>query len=114
MQAGNTARAQARVACKALLVESATEYLAERAERERGLLYDVVLVFHGGTAAEIERQANAAFNYAQRWGDVLKLKFAAAKTNALVVTNKLKHTTTEHGRDRHCAQKRNKKTGPNN
>ncbi|CAK1541875.1 unnamed protein product [Leptosia nina] len=54
---------------------------------------DVVLLFDGHTASEIEGQANAALSYVQGWGVVNKLKFAPHKTKALVVTKKLKHDT---------------------
>ncbi|CAK1549484.1 unnamed protein product [Leptosia nina] len=54
---------------------------------------DVVLVFDGHTAGEIERQANATLAYVQEWGVLNKLKFAPHKTKAMVVTRKLKHDT---------------------
>ena len=76
-----------------LLLDTLLKELKEKGVYSQAFADDVVLVFHGGTASEIERQANAALDHAQRWGDVHKLKFAAAKTNALVVTNKLKHDT---------------------
>lgn len=44
--------------------------LKERGVYLQAFADDVLLVFHGGTAAEIERQANAALDHAQRWGDV--------------------------------------------
>ncbi|CAK1546868.1 unnamed protein product [Leptosia nina] len=52
---------------------------------------DVVLVFDGHTAGEIERQANTTLAYVQEWGVLNKLKFAPHKTKAMVITRKLKH-----------------------
>ncbi|XP_045777032.1 uncharacterized protein LOC123875323 [Maniola jurtina] len=52
---------------------------------------DVVLVFEGDTALEIERQANAALERVRMWGAANKLRFAPHKTNAMVMTRKLKY-----------------------
>ena len=54
---------------------------------------DVVLVFDGGTGLEVSLQANAALAYVQEWGTTNKLKFAPHKTQAMVVTRKLKYDT---------------------
>ncbi|XP_064072811.1 uncharacterized protein LOC113403591 [Vanessa tameamea] len=54
---------------------------------------DVVLVFAGDTALEIEGQAGAALSFAHEWGVANKLKFAPQKTCAMVMTNKLKYDT---------------------
>jgi ribonuclease HI len=51
---------------------------------------DVVLVFDGKTALEIEQQANTALAHVRAWGIKNKLKFAPHKTSAMVVTRKLK------------------------
>ncbi|XP_045451643.1 uncharacterized protein LOC123660631 [Melitaea cinxia] len=52
---------------------------------------DVVLVFEGETALEIERRANAVLERVEAWGAANKLRFAPHKTNAMVVTRKLKY-----------------------
>ncbi|XP_061385419.1 uncharacterized protein LOC133320797 [Danaus plexippus] len=54
---------------------------------------DIVLVFSGHTALEIQRDANAALAVARDWGVVNKLRFSAEKTQAMVVTRKLKYDT---------------------
>ncbi|XP_045457894.1 uncharacterized protein LOC123668146 [Melitaea cinxia] len=54
---------------------------------------DVVLVFEGETGLEIERRANAALERVRAWGQSNKLRFAPHKTNAMVVTRKLKYDT---------------------
>ncbi|XP_062531476.1 uncharacterized protein LOC134201168, partial [Bombyx mori] len=52
---------------------------------------DVVLVFDGDTALEIENRANAALEHVQEWGINNKLKFAPQKTKAMVITRRLKY-----------------------
>ncbi|KAJ2952394.1 hypothetical protein O0L34_g4681 [Tuta absoluta] len=52
---------------------------------------DVVLIFSGHTAVEVQEQANSALDQVQRWGVENKLKFAPHKTKAMIITNKLKH-----------------------
>ncbi|XP_061729235.1 uncharacterized protein LOC133534169 [Cydia pomonella] len=54
---------------------------------------DVVMVFDGESAADIERQANGALERVKAWGIDNKLKFAPHKTCAMVVTNRLKYDT---------------------
>ncbi|XP_045450167.1 uncharacterized protein LOC123658921 [Melitaea cinxia] len=54
---------------------------------------DVVLLFEGETALEIERRANAALERVRAWGQSNKLRFAPHKTNAMLVTRKLKYDT---------------------
>ncbi|XP_063623904.1 uncharacterized protein LOC134795903 [Cydia splendana] len=54
---------------------------------------DVVLVIDGDTALEIEMRANAALSHAQEWGVKNKLRFAPHKTNAMVITRRLKYDT---------------------
>ncbi|KAJ2939998.1 hypothetical protein O0L34_g14030 [Tuta absoluta] len=51
---------------------------------------DVVMVFDGKTAQHIQRQANAALEHVRVWGVENKLKFAPHKTNAMIITRKLK------------------------
>nr|XP_013189923.1 unnamed protein product [Amyelois transitella] len=54
---------------------------------------DIVLVFEGQTAREIEVVANRTLSRVEEWGAENKLKFAAHKTNAMTITNKLKFDT---------------------
>lgn len=51
---------------------------------------DVLLVFDGETALEVQSRANDALAYVHLWGVKNKLKFAPHKTNAMVMTRKLK------------------------
>ncbi|XP_073955285.1 uncharacterized protein [Choristoneura fumiferana] len=51
------------------------------------------MAFDGSTAQEIEGQANPALERVRAWGVKSKLKFAPHKTNALLITNKLKYDT---------------------
>lgn len=52
---------------------------------------DIVLVFDGEIAADIEEQANTALTHVLAWGNHSKLKFAPQKTCAMIITNKLKY-----------------------
>ncbi|CAK1593585.1 unnamed protein product [Parnassius mnemosyne] len=54
---------------------------------------DIVLVFSGESVTELERQADQTLAYVEAWGIKNKLKFAAHKTSAMVVTKKLKFET---------------------
>lgn len=54
---------------------------------------DIVLIFDGDTAQEVQRQANAALAHVQEWGVKNKLKFAPQKTKAMIITRKLKYDT---------------------
>ncbi|KAL0861194.1 hypothetical protein ABMA27_009674 [Loxostege sticticalis] len=51
---------------------------------------DVVLVISGDNGQMVQERANATLDRVQRWGVKNKLKFAPHKTNAMVVTRKLK------------------------
>ncbi|KAL0878793.1 hypothetical protein ABMA27_003823 [Loxostege sticticalis] len=54
---------------------------------------DIVMVFDGATALEVQRQASVALERVRVWGVENKLKFAPHKTNAMVITRKLKFDT---------------------
>lgn len=54
---------------------------------------DVVLVFDGATALDIERRANVTLSRVQAWGVRSILIFAPHKTCAMVLTRKLKYDT---------------------
>lgn len=51
---------------------------------------DVVLVFSGQSTSKIEQEANGTLARVHEWGIKNKLKFAAHKTNAMIITKKLK------------------------
>ncbi|XP_063894705.1 uncharacterized protein LOC126057099 [Helicoverpa armigera] len=67
-------------------------YLGDRCAT-KAFADDVVLLFAGDTALEVQRHANAALEFVQEWGVRNKLKFAPHKTCAMLLTNKLKHDT---------------------
>lgn len=52
---------------------------------------DIILVFDGESATEIEKYANVTLRHVWTWGVRNKLKFAPQKTNAMLVTNKLNY-----------------------
>ncbi|XP_061726217.1 uncharacterized protein LOC133531843 [Cydia pomonella] len=60
-----------------------------RLAEEQAFADDVVMVFEGETALEIENKANAALSHALAWGVENKLKFAPLKTCAMVITRRL-------------------------
>ncbi|GBP45697.1 Retrovirus-related Pol polyprotein from type-1 retrotransposable element R1 [Eumeta japonica] len=51
---------------------------------------DVVLTFSGQSASALEVETNRALAHVKDWGDRNKLRFAPSKTNAMVLTKKLK------------------------
>lgn len=54
---------------------------------------DIVLVASGDTALELSTTINVVLAHAYEWGLKNKLKFAPQKTNAMLITNKLKYDT---------------------
>ncbi|CAK1579866.1 unnamed protein product [Parnassius mnemosyne] len=74
-----------------LLLDPLLKELEKRGDRCQAFADDNVLLFAGDTALEIQRRANAALEHFRRWGIRNKLKFAPHKTNAMVITNKLKY-----------------------
>ncbi|GBP34577.1 Retrovirus-related Pol polyprotein from type-1 retrotransposable element R1 [Eumeta japonica] len=52
---------------------------------------DLVLMFSGQSASSIEEEANRALACVHCWGVRNKLRFAASKTNSMVLTKKLKY-----------------------
>ncbi|XP_049886736.1 uncharacterized protein LOC126381283 [Pectinophora gossypiella] len=76
-----------------LLLDPLLKGLEDRGHYCQAFADDVVLTFDGCTAREIEGQANAALEYVRAWGVMNKLRFAPQKTNAMLVTRKLKHDT---------------------
>ncbi|XP_037962433.2 uncharacterized protein LOC119690772 [Plutella xylostella] len=76
-----------------LLLDPLLKGLDRRGDYCQAFADDVVLVFDADRAVDIQRQANAALAHVQRWGQDNKLNFAAHKTKAMIVTNKLKYDT---------------------
>ncbi|XP_069365327.1 uncharacterized protein [Maniola hyperantus] len=54
---------------------------------------DVVLVFSGKDSQSIQNKANETLDLINAWGAENKLKFAAQKTHAMILTKKLKYQT---------------------
>lgn len=76
-----------------LLLDPLLKSLEARRDYCQAFADDIVLVFDGDTALEIQGRANAALEHIQAWGIKNKLKFAPQKTNAMIITRKLKHDT---------------------
>ncbi|CAH2210898.1 jg7108 [Pararge aegeria aegeria] len=78
-----------------LLLDPLLNGIDERGIYCQAFANDVVLVFSGETAREIQNSANPTLEYINNWGRNNKLKFAAHKTKAMILTNKLKHDTPQ-------------------
>ncbi|XP_026331733.1 uncharacterized protein LOC113239080 [Hyposmocoma kahamanoa] len=76
-----------------LLLDPLLKGLENRGDYCQAFADDVILIFEGDTAQEIQNRANVTLEYVKAWGVKNKLKFAAHKTNAMVITRKLKHDT---------------------
>lgn len=76
-----------------LLLDPLLKGLERRGDYVQAFADDVVLVFDGKEARDIETRANASLAYVREWGVVNKLKFAPHKTCAMLITRKLKHDT---------------------
>ncbi|KAJ2940791.1 hypothetical protein O0L34_g14908 [Tuta absoluta] len=76
-----------------LLLDPLLKGLEQRGDYVQAFADDVVLVFDGDTAQQIQGQANASLAYVREWGVANKLRFAPQKTNAMLITRKLKHDT---------------------
>ncbi|CAK1579826.1 unnamed protein product [Parnassius mnemosyne] len=74
-----------------LLLDPLLKELSEKGEHCQAFADDVVLIFSGDRALEVQDRANAALVYVQRWGVRNKLRFAPHKTKAMVITNKIKY-----------------------
>lgn len=72
-----------------LLLDPLLRQLESRGFYCQAFADDVVLVFDGKEAREIEEQANAALEHVREWGVRNKLRFAPHKTCAMVITRKL-------------------------
>ncbi|CAK1595213.1 unnamed protein product [Parnassius mnemosyne] len=74
-----------------LLLDPLLNELTDRGEYCHAFADDVVLVFSGDRALEVQERVNAALAQVQKWGVKNKLKFAPQKTKAMVITNKIKY-----------------------
>ncbi|KAL0822118.1 hypothetical protein ABMA28_005482 [Loxostege sticticalis] len=73
-----------------LLLDPLLQELERKGHYVQAFADDVVLMFDGNTALDIEREANTALSYIEDWGAKNKLRFAPHKTCAMVMTRKLK------------------------
>ncbi|KAL0882745.1 hypothetical protein ABMA27_016296 [Loxostege sticticalis] len=73
-----------------LLLDPLLHELERRGYYVQAFADDVVMLFDGNTALEIEREANTALRYIEEWGAQNKLRFAPHKTCAMILTRKLK------------------------
>lgn len=76
-----------------LLLDPLLQQIKQRGEYCQAFADDVVLIFDGDTGLEVQRRANAALDCVRQWGVKNKLRFAPHKTNAMVMTRKLKYDT---------------------
>ncbi|KAL0894322.1 hypothetical protein ABMA27_012948 [Loxostege sticticalis] len=74
-----------------LLLDPLLQELERRGHYVQAFADDVVMMFHGNTALDIETEANTALAYIQEWGAKNKLRFAPHKTCAMLLTRKLKY-----------------------
>ncbi|CAK1595525.1 unnamed protein product [Parnassius mnemosyne] len=74
-----------------LLLDPLLREMEGRSDRCQAFADDIVLLFAGDTALDIQRRADAALEHVMGWGIRNKLKFAPHKTQAMVITNKLKY-----------------------
>lgn len=76
-----------------LLLDPLLKELENRGTYCQAFADDIVLVFDGQTAEEIQGSANVALEHVRAWGVDNKLKFAPHKTTAMLITRKLKYDT---------------------
>ncbi|CAK1546358.1 unnamed protein product [Leptosia nina] len=74
-----------------VVIDTLLQTLEEEGCESQAFADDVVLLFEGENANEIENQANRILKIINSWGNLNKLTFAAHKTKAIVFTNKLKY-----------------------
>ncbi|GBP90788.1 Putative 115 kDa protein in type-1 retrotransposable element R1DM [Eumeta japonica] len=73
-----------------LVLDSLLQELGDLGVYVQAFADDVVLMFSGQSASVLEAEANRALAHVSGWGDRNKLRFAPSKTNAMVLTKKLK------------------------
>lgn len=78
-----------------LLIDPLLQELERRGDYCQAFADDVVLVVDGDMALEVQSRANAALAHVREWGIKYKLKFAPHKTNAMLLTRKLKFDTPQ-------------------
>ncbi|KAL0858264.1 hypothetical protein ABMA27_012168 [Loxostege sticticalis] len=76
-----------------LLLDPLLQELERRGCYVQAFADDVILLFDGDTALDVETEANAALLFVDQWGQENKLKFAPHKTCAMTLTRKLKYDT---------------------
>ncbi|CAK1578891.1 unnamed protein product [Parnassius mnemosyne] len=74
-----------------ILLDPLLRELSAKGSRCQAFADDVVLMFSGDTAQQVQELANEILEHVRRWGVGNKLSFAPHKTKAMVVTNKLKY-----------------------
>ncbi|CAK1583199.1 unnamed protein product [Parnassius mnemosyne] len=94
-----------------LLLDPLLKELSDKGEYCQAFADDVVLMFSGQRALDVQERANAVLAHVQKWGVRNKLKFAPHKTKAMVITNKIKYTAnccgvcrSLHKREEHPSQ----------
>lgn len=74
-----------------LILDSLLHKMASMGVYCQAFADDVVLVFSDFTSSPLQQSANRALDVVSEWGVQNKLRFAAHKTNAMVLTRKLKY-----------------------
>lgn len=77
-----------------LLLDPLLKSLDDRGEFCQAFAGDMVLVLDGNTALEVQGRANDTLEHVKALGVRNKLRCAAHKTNAMVITGKIKYDTT--------------------
>lgn len=75
-----------------LILDSLLHKMASMGVYCQAFADDVVLVFSDSTTGPLQQSANDTLEVVSEWGVQNKLRFAAHKTNAMVLTRKLKYT----------------------
>lgn len=76
-----------------LLLDPLLKDIEGMGEHVQAFADDIVLIVSGNTGSEVQGRANAVLSHVWGWGVKNKLKFAPQKTQAMVVTNKLRFDT---------------------
>ena len=74
-----------------LILDSLLHKMASMGVYCQAFADDVVLIFSDFSAGPLQQSANSALDTVSEWGFQNKLRFAAHKTNAMVLTRKLKY-----------------------
>ncbi|CAK1582424.1 unnamed protein product [Parnassius mnemosyne] len=76
-----------------ILLDPLLKELSAKESHCQAFADDVVLMFSGDMAKQVQEQANKTLAYVQKWGVRNKLNFAPHKTKAMIITKKLKYDT---------------------